>query len=130
MKLNTTAITNAIISALTHGDAFEAEMLKLQGLLKGAEREAVKGIVAPIVAAHYGETFADGKWADINCAAKRKANRIIASIIGESSPESSTKTLVKLPKGTVAAIQAALAGLTKAQVNAALAQAKAGLSFE
>ena len=109
MKLNTTAITNAIIAALTHGDAFEAEMLKLQGLLKGAEREAVKDIVAPIVAAHYGETFADGKWADINCAAKRKANRIIASIVGTSSPATSTKTVVKLTRVQKAAVTALLA---------------------
>lgn len=117
MKLNTTAITNAIIAALTHGDAFEAEMLKLQGLLKGAEREAVKDIVAPIVAEHYGETFAEGKWADSDCAAKRKANRIIASIVGTSSPAVSAKTVVKLTrvqKAAVVALLAAFGGDVKA----------------
>ena len=124
MKLNTTAITNAIIAALTHGDAFEAEMLKLQGLLKGAEREAVKDIVAPIVAAHYGETFADGKWADSKCAAKRKANRIIASIVG-TAPKQANK--VKVNKALVKQIAALLAEMDTKAVNATLTAVRAAL---
>jgi hypothetical protein len=129
MKLNTTAITNAIIAALTHGDAFEAEMLKLQGLLKGTEREAVKDIVAPVVAAHYGETFADGKWADSKCAAKRKANRIIASIVG-TAPKQANKVVVdkKLVKSLSSTIIAA--GLTKKQFDALLSELRASISFE
>jgi hypothetical protein len=124
MKLNTTAITNAIIAALTHGDAFEAEMLKLQGLLKGAEREAVKDIVAPIVAAHYGETFADGKWADSKCAAKRKANRIIANIVG-TAPKQANK--VKVNKALVKQIAALLAEMDTKAVNATLTAVRAAL---
>ena len=124
MKLNTTAITNAIIAALTHGDAFEAEMLKLQGLLKGADREAVKDIVAPIVATHYGETFADGKWANSKCAAKRKANRIIASIVG-TAPKKANK--VKVNKALVKQIAALLAEMDTKAVNATLAAVRAAL---
>lgn len=124
MKLNTTAITNAIIAALTHGDAFEAEMLKLQGLLKSAEREAVKDIVAPIVAAHYGETFAEGKWADSKCAAKRKANRIIASIVG-TAPKQANK--VKVNKAIVKQIAALLAEMDTKAVNATLTAVRAAL---
>ena len=124
MKLNTTAITNAIIAALTHGDAFEAEMLKLQGLLKSAEREAVKDIVAPIVAAHYGETFADGKWANSKCAAKRKANRIIASIVG-TAPKQANK--VKVNKALVKQIAALLAEMDTKAVNATLTAVRAAL---
>jgi hypothetical protein len=124
MKLNTTAITNAIIAALTHGDAFEAEMLKLQGLLKGTEREAVKDIVAPIVAAHYGETFAEGKWADSKCAAKRKANRIIASIVG-TAPKQANK--VKVNKALVKQIAALLAEMDTKAVNATLTAVRAAL---
>ena len=124
MKLNTTAITNAIIAALTHGDAFEAEMLKLQGLLKGTEREAVKDIVAPVVAAHYGETFADGKWADSKCAAKRKANRIIASIVG-TAPKQANK--VKVNKALVKQIAALLAEMDTKAVNATLTAVRAAL---
>jgi hypothetical protein len=124
MKLNTTAITNAIIAALTHGDAFEAEMLKLQGLLKGTEREAVKDIVAPIVAAHYGETFAEGKWADSKCAAKRKANRIIASIVG-TAPKQANK--VKVNKALVKQIAALLAEMDTKSVNATLTAVRAAL---
>jgi Asp-tRNA(Asn)/Glu-tRNA(Gln) amidotransferase B subunit len=124
MKLNTTAITNAIIAALTHGDAFEAEMLKLQGLLKGTEREAVKDIVAPVVAAHYGETFADGKWADSKCAAKRKANRIIASIVG-TAPKQANK--VKVNKALVKQMAALLKGMDAKAVNATLTAVRAAL---
>jgi len=129
MKLNTTAITNAIIAALTHGDAFEAEMLKLQGLLKSAEREAVKAIVCPIVAKHYGETFADGQWADSKCAAKRKANRIIASIVGTAPAQSSR---VAVDKKLVASLRDTIvgAGLTKKQFDAVLSALRASVSFK
>jgi len=134
MKLS--AIKTAIHSFLLHGDSFESACIDLRRELKGVAREEAKAIVCPIVSAYYVAKgaddcgFVDGKWEHPMCAAKTKANRLLRVIEGESSPESSTKTIVKLPKGTVAAIQAALAGLTKAQVNAALAQAKAGLSFE
>ena len=124
MKLNTTAITNAIIAALTHGDAFEAEMLKLRGLLKSAAREAVKDIVAPIVAAHYGETFAEGKWADSKCAAKRKANRIIASIVG-TAPKTSSKVAVN--KALVKQVAALLKGVDAKALGATIAAVRAAL---
>jgi hypothetical protein len=105
-------------------------------LFKGVPRDKAKAIICPMISDYYVAKgakdcgFVDGKWEHPMCAAKTKANRLLRVIEGESSPKTSPKTLEKLPKGTVEAIQAALAGLTKAQVNAALAQAKAGLSFE
>jgi uncharacterized protein (DUF2267 family) len=134
MKLNAinAAITNAF-DAIEAGQrahvAFKAAIVTLRPLLAGETRETAKAVIAPMVAKCYGEVYADGKWADKDGAAKRNCNRILAEVF-KGSPAVSTKTLVKLPKGTVAAIQAALAGLTKAQVTEALAQAKAGLSFE
>lgn len=136
MAFNTTAINTAVSAFLSHGDAFEQACIDLQRLFKGAARETVKDTVCPMVSAYYvakgvaNAGYVDGKWTDKDGSAKKKANRLISTIVGASSPADSYKTTVKLPKGTVAAIQAALAGLTKAQVTEALAQAKAGLSFE
>jgi hypothetical protein len=129
MKLNTTAITKAVMSALEHGDAFEAELVKLQGLAKGADRETVKAIVCPIVAKHYGETFADGQWANSKCAAKRNANRIIASIVG-TAPKTSSK--VAVDKKLVASLRDTIigAGLNKKQFNALLSELRASISFK
>ena len=130
MKFNTNAITSAVLAALVAGDTFEAQLTELQRLLKGADRPTIKGIIAPIVAAHYGETFTDGAWADSGCAAKRKANRIIAAISGTTAPKTSNKVavdkkLVKTMRDTIIG-----AGLTKAQFNALLAELRAAVSFE
>lgn len=136
MAFNTTAINTAVSAFLLHGDAFEQACIDLQRLFKGADRETVKATVCPMVSAYYiakGVTtagYVDGKWIDAHGSAKKKANRLLATIVGTSSPATSKKTTVKLPKGTVAAIQAALAGLTKAQIKAAVIQAVDGLSFE
>ena len=133
MKLS--AIKTAIHSFLLHGDSFESACVDLRRELKGVARDEAKAIVCPIVSAYYVAKgaddcgFVDGKWEHPMCAAKTKANRLLRVIEG-TSPAASAKTLVRLPNGTVEAIQAALAGLTKAQVNEALARAKAGLSFE
>jgi hypothetical protein len=130
MTFNTKAITSAVLAALVAGDTFEAQLIELQRLLKGADRPTIKGIIAPIVAAHYGETFTDGAWADSGCAAKRKANRIIAAIGGTTAPKTSNKVavdkkLVKTMRDTIVG-----AGLTKAQFNALLAELRAAVSFE
>ena len=136
MKLNTTAIQTAVYAFLSHGDGFEQACTDVARLFKGADRETVKATVCPMVSAYYTAkgskdcTFVEGQWEHPMCAAKTKANRLLRTIVGTHSTADSKRTIVKLPKGTVAAIQAALAGLTKAQVNEALAQAKAGLSFE
>ena len=133
MKLS--SIKSAVHSFLLHGDSFESACIDLRRELAGVSRADAKVIVCPIISAYYAAKgaadcgFVDGKWEHPMCAAKSKANRLLRVIEG-TSPATSAKTLVKLPKGTVAAIQAALAGLTKAQVTEALAQAKAGLSFE
>ena len=124
-KFNTTAITKAVIAALTHGDAFEAELVKLQGLLKGADREAVKAIVAPIVAKHYGEVFTDGQWADSDGAAKRKANRIIGSIVGTQPAKQANKVVVN--KALVKQMATMLKGMDAKVLNATIAAVKAAL---
>ena len=129
MKFNTNAITSAVLAALEAGDTFEAQLIELQRLLKGADRDTIKGIVAPIVATKYGETFADGQWADSKCAAKRKANRIIGAIAG-TAPAQSSK--VAVDKKLVASLRDTIvgAGLTKKQFDAVLSALRASVSFK
>jgi hypothetical protein len=129
MTFNTKAITAAVLAALAAGDTFEAQLIELQRLLKGADRDTIKGIVAPIVATKYGETFADGQWADSKCAAKRKANRIIGAIAG-TAPAQSSK--VAVDKKLVASLRDTIvgAGLTKKQFDAVLSALRASVSFK
>ena len=129
MTFNTKAITAAVLAALAAGDTFEAQLIELQRLLKGADRDTIKGIVAPIVATKYGETFADGQWADSKCAAKRKANRIIGAIAG-TAPAQSSK--VAVDKKLVASLRDTIvgAGLTKKQFDAVLSALRASISFK
>jgi hypothetical protein len=123
-KFNTKAITAAVLAALAAGDAFETQLTTLQKLLKGADRPTAKGIIAPIVAAHYGETFADGEWADSGCAAKRKANRIIKAIVG-TAPTQANKVAVN--KALVKQMAALLKGMDAKVLNATIAAVKAAL---
>jgi hypothetical protein len=124
MTFNTKAITAAVLAALAAGDTFEAQLIELQRLLKGADRDTIKGIVAPIVATKYGETFTDGKWADSGCAAKRKANRIIGNIAGTAPTQSNkvavNKALVKQVALLLKGVDAKALGATIAAVRAAL----------
>lgn len=128
-KFDINAITAAVLAALAAGDAFETQLTTLQKLLKGADRATAKGIIAPIVATKYGETFADGEWANSKCAAKRKANRIIASIVG-TAPQQANKVAVdkKLVKSLSSTIIEA--GLTKKQFDALLSELRASISFK
>jgi hypothetical protein len=134
--MNKAAITQVVHAFLSSGDGFEQACKDAVKIFRGVPREKAKAIVCPMVSEYYTAkgkadcAFINGKWEHPMCSAKTKANRLLAVIGGSSSPESSTKTVVKIPSGVVAAIQAALEGLTKAQVAEALAQAKAGLSFE
>ena len=115
--------------ALNAGDALLSSCTKLQTLLKGADRKTVHGIVCPMVAAHYGETFANGKWANSDCAAKRKANRIIGAIVG-TTPSQSTKAAVN-KKALAAMVDAVVSnGLTAKEMNAVIAALRAAISFE
>ena len=128
-SFNVNAITTAVLAALAAGDTFEEQLTTLQKLLKGADRDTIKGIVAPIVATKYGETFADGQWADSKCAAKRKANRIIGAIAGTAPAQSSKvavdKKLVETLRDTIVG-----AGLTKKQFDAVLSALRASVSFK
>jgi len=128
-SFNVNAITTAVLAALAAGDTFEEQLTTLQKLLKGADRDTIKGIVAPIVATKYGETFADGQWADSKCAAKRKANRIIGAIAG-TAPAQSSK--VAVDKKLVASLRDTIigAGLTKKQFDAVLSALRASVSFK
>jgi len=125
MTFDITAITAAVVATLKAGDTFEAQMLKLHALLKGADRDTIKDIIAPIVAKHYGEVFADGKWADSGCAAKRKANRIIGNIVGSAPAKQSNK--VAVDKALVKQLAAMLKGLDAKQASATIAAVRAAL---
>lgn len=137
MSFNTSAINTALASVFALADKaidlrtkYQDTITTLRGLLAGADRETIKAYVCPVAAKHYGETYAEGKWADSACAAKRYANRVIKDVLEATPAASSDKTLIEVPEGVVEAIQAALAGLSKQQMNAAIAAAKAGLVFE
>ena len=124
-KFNTTAITKAVLAALAAGDAFEGALEKLQGLLKGADRPTVHGIVCPIVAAHYGEVFAEGQWADSDGAAKRKANRIIKVTVGAQPAKQANKVVVN--KALVKQMATMLKGMDAKVLNATIAAVLAAL---
>lgn len=129
MPFNLKSINAAVVTALKAGDAIHDACIELQGLLKGADRATVKGIVCPMVAKHYGETFADGKWANSDCAAKRKANRIIGAIVG-TAPKQSAHTAVN-KKALAAMVDAVVAnGLTKQEMAAVIVALRAAVSFE
>ena len=87
MKLNINVITKAVNTAFTAAITYGEQVAILQREFKGADRDAIKEIVCPLAAAKYGNAkdYADGKWVDSKCAAKRYANRLIAAIIGTSS---------------------------------------------
>jgi hypothetical protein len=87
MKLNINAITKAVKAAFKAGDTYNEQIAILQRECKGADRDAIKAIVCPLAAAKYGNAkdYADGKWVDSKCAAKRHANRVIAAVMGTSS---------------------------------------------
>lgn len=129
MSFNLKSINTAVVIALEAGDAIHDAVVSLQKLLQGADRDTVKGIVCPMVAKHYGEVFADGKWANSDCAAKRKANRIISAIVG-TTPKTSAKAAVneKVLAAMVAAVVAN--GLTKGEMAATIAALRAAVSFE
>lgn len=129
MPFNLKSINAAVVTALKAGDAIHDACTELQGLLKGADRATVKGIVCPMVAKHYGEAFADGKWANSDCAAKRKANRIIGAIVG-TAPKESAKAAVN-EKVLATMVDAVVkAGLTKQEFGAVVAALRAAVSFE
>lgn len=129
MPFNLKSINVQVVLALTAGDTLHDACIKLQKLLKGADRAAVKAVVCPMVAKHYGEVFADGEWANSNCAAKRKANRLINAIVG-TTPKESAHTAVN-KKALAAMVDAVVAnGLTKQEMNAVLTALRAAISFE
>lgn len=129
MPFNLKSINVQVVLALTAGDTLHDACTELQKLLKGADRKTVHGIVCPMVAAHYGEVFADGKWANSNCAAKRKANRVIGAIVG-TTPKESAKAAVN-EKVLATMVDAVVkAGLTKQEFGAVVAALRAAVSFE
>lgn len=87
MSFNTSAINTAITNAFKLVDTYGEHVASLQKLLRGADRDTVKGYVAPIAAKRYGAVYdpASDKWEDSGCAAKRYTNRLVADIVGTSS---------------------------------------------
>lgn len=87
MSFNTSAINTAINAAFKAADTYGEHVASLQKLLRGADRDVIKGYVAPIAAKRYNAAYdiPSGKWEDSGCAAKRYTNRLVAAIIGASS---------------------------------------------
>ena len=126
-KLNTTAIAAAIRAASGSLGKLEGEkaryqalVLELQELFGDSDRETVKAYVCEYVAKK-GE-YTDGKWAATAGTSKKRANRIIASIIGKAE-----SAKVKVNKALVKQIAALLAELDTKQVNATLTAVRAAL---
>ena len=127
MKLNTTAIATAIRDAANSLGKLEGEkvrykalVLELQGLFGDSDRETVKAHVCECVAKR-GE-YTDGTWAKEAGTSKKRANRIIASVMGKAE-----SAKVKVNKALVKQIAALLAEMDTKAVNATLTAVRAAL---
>jgi len=126
MKLNTTEINAAIRSAAGALGKLDSEkarykvlVLKLQELFGDSDRETVKAHVCECLAKK-GE-YTDGTWAKEAGTSKRRANRIIKSIVGTESAK------VKVNKVLVKQIAALLVEMETKVLNATIAAVKAAL---
>jgi len=126
MKLNTTEINVAIRSAAGALGKLDSEkarykvlVRKLQELFGDSDRETVKAHVCECLAKK-GE-YTDGTWAKEAGTSKRRANRIIKSIVGTESAK------VKVNKVLVKQIAALLAEMETKVLNATIAAVKAAL---
>jgi len=136
MSFNLFEIKKQVVIAIKAGDTLHDACTTLQTLLKGADRKTVHGIVCPMVSAYYTQKtpakesgFVDGKWVDSDCAAKKKANRIIGAIVG-TTPSQSTKAAVN-KKALAAMVDAVVSnGLTAREMNAVITALRAAISFE
>jgi hypothetical protein len=136
MPFNLFEIKKQVVIAIKAGDTLHDACIELQTLLAGADRTTVHGLVCPMVSAYYAKKtpakesgFVDGKWVDSDCAAKKKANRIIGAIVG-TTPSQSTKAAVN-KKALAAMVDAVVAnGLTSKEMNAVIAALRAAISFE
>jgi hypothetical protein len=136
MPFNLVSINKQVVIAIASGDALHDACVELQSLLAGADKPTVKGIVAPMVSAYYAKKyptteqgFVDGKWVDSDCAAKKRANRIIGAIVG-STPSQSAKAAVN-KKALAAMVDAVVGnGLTKKEMDAVIAALRSAVSFK
>jgi hypothetical protein len=126
MKLNTTEINVAIRSAAGALGKLDSEkarykvlVRKLQELFGDSDRETVKAHVCECLAKK-GE-YTDGTWAKEAGTSKRRANRIIKSIVGTESAK------VKVNKVLVKQIAALLVEMETKVLNATIAAVKAAL---
>ena len=127
MTLNTTAIATAIRAAngaLGKLDSekarYKALVLELQGLFGDSDRETVKAHVCECVAKR-GE-YTDGTWAKEAGTSKKRANRIIASVMGTAESEK-----VAVNKALVKQIAALLKGMETKVLNATITAVRAAL---
>jgi hypothetical protein len=127
MKLNTTAIATAIRAASgalgkleSEKARYQALVLELQGLFGDSDRETVKAHVCECVAKK-GE-YTEGTWAKEAGTSKKRANRIIASVMGKTE-----SAKVKVNKALVKQIAALLAEMDTKAVNATLTAVRAAL---
>ena len=136
MPFNLFEIKKQVVIAIKAGDTLHDACIELQTLLAGADRTTVHGLVCPMVSAYYTKKtpakesgFVDGKWVDSDCAAKKKANRIIGAIVG-TTPSQSTKAAVN-KKALAAMVDAVVSnGLTSKEMGAVITALRAAISFE
>jgi hypothetical protein len=127
MKLNTTAIATAIRAASGALGKLDSEkarykvlVLELQRLFGDSDRETVKAHVCECVAKR-GE-YTEGTWAKEAGTSKKRANRIILSVMGATE-----SAKVKVDKALVKQIAALLAEMETKVLNATIAAVKVAL---
>lgn len=136
MPFNLFEIKKQVVIAIKAGDTLHDACIKLQTLLAGADRTTVHGLVCPMVSAYYTKKtpakesgFVDGKWVDSDCAAKKKANRIIGAIVGTTTKQSAHTAVNE--KVLAAMVNAVLAAkLDKKEFGAVLTALRAAIAFE
>lgn len=129
--INTTAIHNAVTSALRHAHAYGQCIATLREELEGVPRSEAQDVITPAVAKKHGIACSEGqrgltfaKDHSAYEAAKRDRSRLLASIYGSTKESKQTAPAVlRFETKRVESIMDGIAGLTKAQAKEYFAKA-------
>jgi len=128
--INQTAINAAIKGALQAAHVYGARIEELKSLLRGIEESQASNVITPAVAKFYGIEAVEGKRGltfeggpldgekatKPYMAAKAARTRLLRAVYGEEVSRAVAQ--VKIERVRVNALQAAIAGLTKAEARA------------
>ncbi len=141
--ININAIAQAYADYVDAGATYGAAMREAAKALGGSPCPTLLEALAKVHAAKYGCNYtwnaigsavfyegAESTRESRNEGARKSWARNVMAHFETASAKSNKKTPVKVSKGVIEAIQAAMAGLTKAECAAACKAALEGLSFE